>query len=127
MNLSQEQIKNISAILSTKKGVLNKQRDYTLGALDELIKGRNLKPLHIGKPMNKLYQYAIDILNIIGVEVVLVGSMEDWISMKSYDVYYNVKSPEMVRFDVVSLLECCGIAYDKEFLRCALMVVSLSD
>jgi len=120
MDLNVEQINLIRAILATKKGVLSKQRDYTISAINDLIKGKRLAPLHVGRPMNKLYQYAVDVLNIIGIPPVLVGDMDDWISMKSYDVYY-ILNGDYAGFDVVDILHACKISYDEKFLRDSLI------
>ena len=124
LDLTAQQITSIRAILATKKGAVSKSKDYTLGDIRTLLNGEKLKPLHIGRPMNKLGLCAIEVLEIIGFKAVLIGDMNEWIAMRCNDVYYSLNLTESVSFGVKDILDACSITYDADWLNSQLWQIS---
>ncbi|HFD4007902.1 TPA: hypothetical protein ACF33U_004187 [Vibrio parahaemolyticus] len=110
MKLEQNQVIAIRTILATKKSLLTTNAsDYSISAIHDLLKGRELSPLHTGKPMNATYQAAIDVVKIIGFKVQEHGSLADWICMTDYG--YHVTAEITEQLEVKDLLTQCCISF----------------
>lgn len=111
MELTDEEIQNITTILATKKGMLKRNIYVVVTALAQLFDGKQAKASHIGMDFAKSFY---DVVEALDLKLVEHGNKEEYIAMQTHEYAVSIEGGSPYTFR--ELLDICEISYTEDQL-----------